>query len=394
MMVTWSPHSGNRPHVHPKAAVDYMLDPSAIKIIDGLRTEEKRDLPPELLLGDSSVFLRCLPALRGKHRYSFVTLSFHADDVSVDAFNAGDAALRQKLGQTLRLFFEIAWAGILDHARIRPLVGTHTHTGRLEVNIMMARAVRNADGNIRSYNPHYPRRGSSDIWSFFTEFVNSKFQWADPLAIDRRKTVRLSSKLLKEETVSKRNGKSFDISVPKNVVKIASDIIRDGVIKDRKGLIHALRPALDKLKISVVQLREHDVVFMERANGRKWELSGICLQKGFQSDTFMTRHLIGVPDARLYAKAEDLRREQTNDALSEMHILFEDRAKYNAERYRLETQPTPSLEQMLLQPGLELTPCPRRKWRGHARNRRMAAARSLTCLRARELASLPAPCAN
>ncbi|WP_423208928.1 hypothetical protein E2976_01950 (plasmid) [Paracoccus yeei] len=143
MLLTWSPHSGDGPHVSPKAAVDYMLDPVVRKAIGDSPLDVLRDPVPELLLGDPDIFPLSLNALPFKHRYSVATLSFHAQDISVDAFNAGDPVLRQRIGQALRLFFDVAWAGIPHESRIPPLVGTHTHTGRLEVNIMLARAVWN-----------------------------------------------------------------------------------------------------------------------------------------------------------------------------------------------------------------------------------------------------------
>ena len=143
MMLTWSPHSGDRPDTSPKIAVDYMLNSAVRKTIAEQPLSLQRDPQPELLLGDKDIFPLGLNALPFKHRYNFATLSFHEQDISVSAFNAGDPDSRQKIAQTLKLFFEIAWAGVPVSARMQPLVGTHTHTGRLEVNIMMARGIRN-----------------------------------------------------------------------------------------------------------------------------------------------------------------------------------------------------------------------------------------------------------
>ena len=55
-MLTWSPHSGDRPDTSPKIAVDYMLNSAVRKTIAEQPLSLQRDPQPELLLGDKDIF--------------------------------------------------------------------------------------------------------------------------------------------------------------------------------------------------------------------------------------------------------------------------------------------------------------------------------------------------
>lgn len=356
MMLTWSPHSGDRPDTSPKIAVDYMLNSAVRKTIAEQPLSLQRDPQPELLLGDKDIFPLGLNALPFKHRYNFATLSFHEQDISVSAFNAGDPNSRQKIAQTLKLFFEIAWAGVPVSARMQPLVGTHTHTGRLEVNIMMARGIRNENGHWRSYNAHFPRMGSSEIWDFFTDYVNLRFRWADPRAPERRKLVRLSNKILKQKAEAERLGKPFDISVLEQTVALAEDLIKQGGIKDRKYLIASMKPGLDTMGINVVQSRKNDVVFLERSTHRKWALSGLCFSQEFSPGAQFMRVYLQEPgvDPDWPAAIRRCRRQRIT-SLRELIHSYEERATYNSRRYGFSKRPDPDFWQILRQqPGIDL----------------------------------------
>lgn len=355
MMLTWSPHSGDRPDGSPKAAVDYMLNAAVQKKINGQFLDLPRDPPPELLLGDREIFPLVLSALPFKHRYNFATLSFHEQDISVASFNGGDSVSRQEIGKTLKLFFEIAWAGIPDASRPQPVVGTHTHTGRLEVNIMMARSVRNANGYWRYYNAHFPRACSTHIWDFFTDYVNQRFQWADPRAPERRRLVRLSSEILKKKAEAERLQKPLDISGPEQALALAENILARGGLEDRKKLLSVMEPYLDAMGIGVLKPRKYDVVFLEKSRNRKFSLAGMCLSEEFSSGAKLIRPYLKDPGIELDLDAAiQFRRGQLISSLRELTTSWEERAEFNSRRYGLRKTPTPSFWRILRQPGLEL----------------------------------------
>ena len=141
MIGGWSPHTGTAGNDSPRAVIYYLMARDVSKTLGAWRTRVTRDPAPELLIGDPQACLHTLRALRTKHRYSVATLSFTVEDIPVGEFNAGDPDLRSRVDRMLQLFFEVAYAGLPREARLHPLVGTHTHTGRLKVNILMPRAI-------------------------------------------------------------------------------------------------------------------------------------------------------------------------------------------------------------------------------------------------------------
>lgn len=125
-------------------------------------------------------------------KYRCATLSFAADDISIDAFNRRDPMPRRQVSSAVELFVELAFAGVPAAARPPVLVSTHTHVGRLEVNILMPRAV-DIGRRLRSFNPHPPTSGSRNDWDGFVDMVNRAFGWADPRCPKRRKVIAAPS---------------------------------------------------------------------------------------------------------------------------------------------------------------------------------------------------------
>ncbi|MFV2052976.1 hypothetical protein [Aliiroseovarius sp. YM-037] len=136
-----------------------MLAEGVEKDIGAGKVIERRNPAPELLSGQPMVFQGALAGLSFKKKYRVVTLSFHRDDIDVAAFNSGDPVLRQQVAAAVELVFETAFAGVPLEARPPHLVTTHTHLGRLEVNIAVPRFVLSPEGKIRSINPHPMQRG-------------------------------------------------------------------------------------------------------------------------------------------------------------------------------------------------------------------------------------------
>ena len=108
---------------------------------------------PELLLGHPGVVQSAIAALPFKASYRVALLSFDPSDVDVALFNDGDKIARQSVSGAIDLFLELAFAGLPRACRPPVFAGTHTHTGRLEINIVMPRFVRAETGKLRSYNP-------------------------------------------------------------------------------------------------------------------------------------------------------------------------------------------------------------------------------------------------
>lgn len=182
MILVWSKYQ-NGP---ADAAVSYLLDP-VVRKSDGMNPVDViRDPVPEVLFGVPKLVAAYIDGLPFKARYRSATLSFSEQDVPVVAFNAGDPKWRRQVEAAVRLFKEVAFAGIPERARPPIFVGTHTHLGRLEVNILLGRGAGVPGGLVRSINPHPPMLSSTNCWDAFTDLVNDVFGWSDPRCPSRR----------------------------------------------------------------------------------------------------------------------------------------------------------------------------------------------------------------
>ncbi|WP_281982451.1 hypothetical protein [Thalassorhabdomicrobium marinisediminis] len=130
------------------------------KVVGQKSVEEARSPRPEVLLGHPAVVQAAINGLGFKRRYSLCTLSFAASEICVEAFNRGNSGVRGAVAVAITAFLEFTYAGIPVSSRPPVLVSTHTHTGRLEINITLPRFVIDGGGAVRSFNPNPPGDGS------------------------------------------------------------------------------------------------------------------------------------------------------------------------------------------------------------------------------------------
>lgn len=194
MLLTWSPHQGGP----AEKVIEYLLLERLLKSTMGRKSELIRKPRPELLRGSPPLLEAFIDALPFQNRYRCATMSFAETDIDVEAFNAGATTPRASVGAATRLFLELAFAGVPPHLQPPVLVGTHTHTGRLEITILMPRAIGAPDGRLRSWNPHPPRSRSRDDWDAFVDVVNCEFGWADPRSPMRFSLVSPPSWMIKQ----------------------------------------------------------------------------------------------------------------------------------------------------------------------------------------------------
>ena len=348
MILGWSPYSGAG-EGPPKAAVNYLLGAAVQKRIGSAPETLRRDPPPELLIGNPTLTLMALNALRTKHRYSVATLSFDAGDIDAQAFNAGDPLSRRQIGQTLNLFFESAYCGIPPAARLHPLVGTHTHTGRLEVNILMPRAVWRAMASIASHNPHPPMQIQQKLWHHYLDTINGRFDWADPMAHDRRQLIKLPDWLTKMRREAERQGLSLPATGPEQVAALAKELWAKGNVPDREALINFMALGLGELGVRVHKVNDKSVRFESIKTGEHFRVGGLLFSFCFS-----------LANPAMTMSAEELARLRRRDLETAPARLLEAlrrRARGNSERFGFQTCPVPEPLEILAQPGLELPPC-------------------------------------
>jgi hypothetical protein len=223
MLNGWSHHQVSDNPIQPSK---YMLDAAVEKDFSDGRGLEVRAPVPELLMGHQAVFQSALKVSKSGLRYRVATLSFAAEDVEVESFNSGDVETRKAISVAINLFLEMAFAGIPPDHRPPILIGTHTHTGWLEINIAVPRYVVSASGKVRSFNPHPPMKGSENYWDAFSDFLNEKFGLANPRAAKHasqikgptgRRSVLLLLTALDRDSIPRSTQGSFFFKTPKKL---------------------------------------------------------------------------------------------------------------------------------------------------------------------------------
>ena len=331
------------------AAIRYLIAQRVTKDMNGQRLSVLRDPAPEVLISDPRLVLAAMQLLETKHRYSVATLSFDRSDIDVAAFNAGDAASRMKVGQTLNLFFHVAYAGLPQRACLHPLVGTHTHTGRLEVNIMLPRAVWKADGKPRAYNANPPGTVSRELWDSFRDTVNGRFEWADPLSPLRKRDFAMTDRQLKQRREAERNGNDPGADMRDRIIEIAAAHLDYTRIFSREMLLDAIAPELSELGIRVKRKNLRTTTFTGPGLERDIRLSGYAFSDLFREED--PRHSLSMGE-RLIERADELRR-----APSLLAEGMERRAALNRSRYHYPDTVLERPGDILRGPGLSVPAC-------------------------------------
>ncbi|MDE3080212.1 MAG: hypothetical protein KGI94_09310, partial [Paracoccaceae bacterium] len=192
---------------------DYFDAAVVMKTIGAHRERMLRDPAPEVLRGHPLTLRRAIATVPFARKYSTWVLSFAPADIDVADFNRGDVRSRRAIELSIELVLEMALAGIPRFARPPLYVTTHTHTGRLEVNVAMPHAVLSPDAKFRSINPDPPMPGGgpSAAWTAVRDILNIRFGWADPQDPARQREFRLPDWLLKRDAEAERAGIAFDL---------------------------------------------------------------------------------------------------------------------------------------------------------------------------------------
>lgn len=342
MILGWSPYSGSEPDSAPHAAISYLVDALVTKDLDGKRVRIVRDPAPEILAGHPGLMRAAVNVLPWEKRYSIATMSFAREDVDIESFNAGDPVPRQAVAQALGLFFEVAYAGLPRMARLKPLITTHTHTGRLEVNVMMPRAAWTSQGRLRAYNPHPPGAVSIQLWDVFRDLVNARFGWQDPNAASRRRLVAFPNWLLKREAEALRHGNAWSDDLKSSIEKALPDHVIRGTVRDRATFVELLKPTLHEEGFQIRREARDSVTVYSETQDKAIQLRGHCFSEQFNG---------GPLPSEEEEQSDTVREAQATDRLCEG---LQRRARFNSSRYAYPDMPVPDLEAMLAAPGLPL----------------------------------------
>lgn len=336
-----------------RALTHYMDSPWVMKVIGGARVRVERGPVPEILYGRAEVLRRQIAALPFQRKYRFGLLSFEEGDIDVDAFNAGDPRPRREVDLALALFVQALWSGVPADARPMPYVTTHTHTGRLEINVAHPRAVH-VNGRAFSHNPDPPTRQGepSEYWRSFRDLLNLTFGWADPEDPARRLNFARpdwEAKLLAE---GERAGLTAVPDRRDQALYAVWDAVQAGEVFSREDVLAVLDVHLAPAGWRVLSTTDKTVTIGAPGAPPKQRLR---LKGRYFSADFDGRPETPDPEPVLREKARRLAELET--APARFQAAWEKRAAYNRKRYGRGDWPEPdwSMETWL---GLDRTTAP------------------------------------
>lgn len=336
-----------------RALSDYMDSPWVVKVIGGARVCVNREPVPEILYGRAEVLRRQIAALPFQRKYRFSLLSFEESDIDVVAFNSGDPRRRREIDLALALFVEALWPGVPADARPMPYVTTHTHTGRLEINLAHPRAVH-VNGRAFSHNPDPPTRQGepSEYWRSFRDLLNLTFGWADPEDPARRLNFArpdCEAKLLAE---GERAGLTAVPDRRDQALYAVWDAVQAGEVFSREDVLAVLDGHLAPAGWRVLSTTDKTVTIGAPGAPPKQRLR---LKGRYFAADFDGRPENPDPEAVLREKARRLAELET--APARFQAAWEKRAAYNRERYGRGGWPEPALS-METWLGLDRTAAP------------------------------------
>ena len=287
MLIGWSPHQASA-NLHQPSA--YLLDSKVLKAVGKTRVWEVREPAPELLLGQPSIVQSAISALRFEKKYRVATLSFAASDIDVAAFNAGERAARDPVAAAIDLFLEMAFAGVPEPNRPPVFAGTHTHTGRLEINIAMPRFVWTPAGELRSYNPYPPMKGSQNAWDALGDFLTKTFDWENPRSPDNARAVAGPDWLEKRVAAALRDNVKFTTATPKLfMLQGAKRIAASRQGRDRAGFLPLMTKVAAAVKYRPEPRPGGALALVSETDPHPLVLHGTCLGTGTAAERALLR---------------------------------------------------------------------------------------------------------
>jgi hypothetical protein len=325
MIICWSPHTRAMRDGTSSDVIHYMLDARVTEKVGRRKFELIRFPEPELLHGSPTLMTKVLEGLPHEHIYSMATLSFADEDLCVDDFNIGLPELRCRIAQTIDLFLDVAHAGLPPTARLQPLIGTHTHTGRLEVNILMPRAVWTGDGKLRAYNAHPPGAASRRLWDNFRDAMIHRHGWSDSLDSARVQWVKPSDAAIKADRDAHRHEHEITDKTYDLLKSLALDAKATPEVRCRDDLLAVIEPHLRLNAIKVQKRGRDSVTFTNMLTRRRCRMAGLLFSHAFRP---------GNPVIDLSADAYDAhRRAQIEGARHRLIDCISARAAFNIGRY-------------------------------------------------------------
>lgn len=262
---------------------------------------------PELLVGSPSATLAAIAQQTFQNRFAAVTLSFSPDEFDLLKFNQGGTS-RPVVAHAIDMFLECVFPGIPVAARPPVMIGTHVHTGRLELNIIIPKAVLTASG-YRSYNPAPPGTKTETRWDRVAAFLCAAFDWRDPNDPLNRRLVTHPDWVLKRRAEQIRAGTFDEGELRWMIERSAMKAYQDGA-DCRDQLLAELGPTLEAHRYHIAATTSRSVSFKPDpgTEGETIMVKGLLFCSGHFLDAIGSYGAEHDPDARRKTLGTDLAR--------------------------------------------------------------------------------------
>ena len=218
MLIKFLKHTGAARDGQPgdpdaRLAIDYLQGEMVLKPerAGGPKVWTRRATAPIPISGHAWLISQTCAALPFQHRYTSGVIAFDRHDIDIAAWTRGDLALRGLTDALMRDFEDTAFAGIPEEHRPEVLWNAHTDKRRLELNFLFARAVLDSQGRLKAINPRPPEKVGIALWEAFRDSWNHRHGWADPLAPERHRHLKLPGSVISSPARDIEGNPIFDI---------------------------------------------------------------------------------------------------------------------------------------------------------------------------------------
>lgn len=221
---------------NPGAMIQYLTDQTVVKETDTDKYRVFRSPAPETIYGEARRTRDFLSRVPFTRKFSTFIMSADKSDFDVSAFNSG--LRREEAGKMIALMLDAAYAGIPTSCRPPIFANTHSHIGRLEINVVLPLAATSSQRALRSFNPFPPRERYRRLKYLLQDTLNYNFKLVDPLCPLRTKLMSLPDWLQKERAESIRRENSADALL--NVLDPLLAQAELGLLDGRKDLFDCM----------------------------------------------------------------------------------------------------------------------------------------------------------
>jgi hypothetical protein len=268
-------------------------------------------------------------------------MSFTKSDIDVAEFNKGDHDARTAIASCIEAFVEIAYAGIPKRNRFPVVAGTHTHTGRLEVNIAMPRAIINSQGKAVSFNPHPPVLGSRGDFDLVADMLNNEFGWDDPRDPYRKRKLRTADWVEKLAAEAGRSGTALERSISPLITLWSSVNWFRSEMETRDHLMQFLDTECADLGLLILDAGKSSITISDPETGKTIDIRGLLVE-----DQVGGSYPESIGRQRALARAAD-----------DINRAWKKRADWNSERYSkgLWKEQAPDFQRILHSPAIAIS---------------------------------------